>query len=73
MHILFYEQAVCKRGTKIEKSYLKMMESHIGIAKAKNKIFTVQRTELKDVEDFFSESQPNRHAHSPRKICIVSL
>ena len=29
MPILFYEQAVCKRGTKTEKSYLRLMDNKL--------------------------------------------
>ena len=75
MHILFYEQAVCKRGTKIEKKASGLMDSKMVIAmlalcfngEARDHVCTVQRTEAKEddnsfLRESFDTPQPNRNA-----------
>ena len=56
MHILFYEQAVCKRGTITEKAYLRSMGCKMVITmlallyngRVRDDVSTVQRTEAKN-------------------------
>ena len=81
MHILFHEQAVCSRGTKMEKGLLDSGKWNSDVAlpfpgSVWNNVTTVRRTEDKETENGFLDCHvipqvvPNWQAHFLKEMII---